>query len=262
MVEGIVKECGRVLIAFSGGVDSTYLLSVAVGAVGPANVLAVTIESVVVPPAEINEACKLARSMEVEHLVLKVDTMGIESVRNNRADRCYHCKKELFEKMKALAAERNIPCVLEASNGDDTGDYRPGLAAIRELGIRSPLIDAGLTKEEIRMLSKERGLPTWNKPSLACLATRIPYNEEVTKEKLEQVRLAEEYVCSVGFSSCRLRRHGDVARIEVPSPEVAPLLEEETRTRIVERLKELGFTYIVVDLEGYRSGSMNETLDS
>lgn len=260
-LERIIKECSRALVAFSGGVDSTYLLSVAVGALGPVNVLAVTIESPVVPPMEINEACKIARSLEVEHIVLKVDTIDIEEVRNNRPDRCYHCKKGIFKRMLAIAEERGLSCVLEASNRDDKGDYRPGLRAIGELGVRSPLIEAGLTKEEIRVLSKERDLPTWNKPALACLATRIPYDEPLTKEKLEQVRIAEEYVCSVGFTSCRLRHHGNVARIEVPPPEIDKLLDEATRGRIVERLKEIGFTYIVVDLEGYRSGSMNETLD-
>jgi uncharacterized protein len=260
-LERIIKECSGALIAFSGGVDSTYLLSVAVGALGPANVLAVTIESPVVPPAEINEACKIARSLEVEHIVLKVDTIDTEEIRNNRPDRCYHCKKIIFEQMLAIAEERGLSCVFEASNCDDKSDYRPGLRAIGELGIRSPLIEADLTKEEIRVLSKERDLPTWNKPALACLATRIPYNEPLTKEKLEQVRIAEEYVCSAGFTSCRLRHHGSVARIEVPPSEIDRLLDGSTRHRIVERLRELGFTYIVVDLEGYRSGSMNETLD-
>ncbi len=261
LLERIIKECSGALVAFSGGVDSTYLLSVAAGALGPANVLAVTIESPVVPPAEINEACRIARSFEVEHIVLKVDTMDIEEVRKNRPDRCYHCKRSILERMLAVAGERGLSCVFDASNSDDAGDHRPGLRAMEELGVRSPLIEAGLSKEEIRSLSKERGLATWNKPALACLATRIPYNEPLTREKLEQVRLAEEYVCSVGFTSCRLRHHGSVARIEVPPPEIGRLLDEATRRRIVERLKGLGFTYIVVDLEGYRTGSMNESLD-
>ncbi len=260
-LERIIKECSGVLVAFSGGVDSTYLLSVAVGALGPANALAVTVESPVVPPAEINEACRIARSFGVEHIVLKVDTMDIEGVHSNRPDRCYHCKKGILERILAVAKERGLSCVFEASNSDDTGDYRPGLRAIAELGIRSPLIEVGLSKAEIRALSKERGLATWNKPALACLATRIPYNEPLTRVKLEQVRMAEEYVCSAGFTSCRLRHHGSVARIEVPASEIDRLLDETTRLRIVERLKELGFIYIVVDLEGYRSGSMNETLD-
>ncbi len=249
------------LIAFSGGVDSSYLLSVAAAVLGPANVLAVTIESPVVPPAEINVACRIAKTLGVEHLLVRSDDLERDEFRNNPPDRCYHCKKDIFTRMREIATERGLLCVFEASNVDDTGDYRPGLAAIRELGILSPLVEADLTKDEIRALSRERGLSTWNKPALACLATRIPYGEPVTREKCDQVRLAEEYVCSIGFTSCRLRHHGSVARIEVPPPEIDRLLDEATRRRIVEHLKGLGFTYIVVDLEGYRSGSMNETLD-
>jgi len=260
-LERIISQCGRALIAFSGGVDSSYLLSVAAAVLGPANVLAVTVDSPVVPPAEINGACRIARMLGVEHVIVKIDDLASDEFRSNPPDRCYHCKRSIFGRMLAVAAERDLPCVFEASNRDDTGDYRPGLRAIRELGIRSPLVEAGLSKADIRALSKERGLPTWNKPALACLATRIPYHEPVTKEKLEQVRLGEEYICSVGFGACRLRHHGSVARIEVPPPEIDRLLDEATRRGIVEHLKALGFVYVVVDLEGYRSGSMNESLD-
>jgi uncharacterized protein len=260
-LEAIIGKCRGALVAFSGGVDSSYLLSVTAAILGPANVLAVTIDSPVVPPAEINDACRIARTLGVEHLLVRVDDLERDEFRDNPPDRCYHCKKNIFMRMREIAADRGLPCVFEASNVDDTGDHRPGLAAIRELGIQSPLIEAGLSKRDIRALSRERGLPTWNKPALACLATRIPFGEAVTRERLDQVRLAEEYVRSVGFTSCRVRHHGAVARVEVPPPEIDRLCDEAVRCGIVERLKRLGFIYVVVDLEGYRPGSMNESLD-
>lgn len=260
-LEALIVECRGALVAFSGGVDSSYLLSVTAAVLGPSNVLAVTIESPLFPPAETNTACKIAKTLGVEHLLVRSDDLAREEFRRNPPDRCYHCKKNIFTRMRDVAAARGIPCVFEASNLDDTRDYRPGMAAVRELGIRSPLIEARLTKDEIRELSRERDLPTWSKPALACLATRIPYGEPVTREKCDRVRLAEEFIRSVGFTACRCRHHGNMVRIEVPSGEIDRLLDEPTRRRIVEHLKKLGFTYIGIDLEGYRPGSMNETLD-
>ncbi len=224
-------------------------------------VLAVTVLSPVFPLRELDEAREIANILGVEHVVIDVNVMEIEGFTSNPPDRCYICKKDLFSKIVGIAEGREIPCVFEASNLDDTGNYRPGLKAVKELGVRTPLVDAGLTKQEIRLLSRERGFPTWDKPAAACLATRIPYNEPITLEKLEQVGKGEEYLVSLGFKLCRLRHHGSIARIEVPAEEFGWLLEASKKQRIIKRLKKLGFQYVTIDIEGYRSGSLNEELD-
>jgi uncharacterized protein len=255
----IVARCGSALIAFSGGVDSTFLLSVSKDVLGD-NLLAVTAASPVVQPDEVAGAKRLAKKLGIAHEVIRTNEIMEERFCSNPPDRCYYCKETLFSKLTALARERGLACVLEASNADDTGDYRPGLRAVKELGVKSPLIEAGLTKAEIRALSRERGLPTWNKPALACLASRFPYGERITIEKLGRVFKGEKYILSLGFRSCRLRSYGKLARIEVPEGEIERLLEANLRRRIAARLRKLGFQYVTVDLEGYRSGSMNEAL--
>ena len=259
-LEKIIARCRGALVAFSGGVDSTFLLSVARGVLGT-KLLAVTVAFPAVPAAEIKNARALARSLRVKHLVLRADdVMGMERFSGNPPDRCYHCKKAILSKLLVLAQALGFPCILEASNKDDVKDYRPGHRAVKELGAKSPLIEAGLTKADIRALSMERGLPTWNKPSAACLASRIPYGETITREKLARIERGEAFLASLGFSACRLRHHGELARIEVPESEIARLASAGTRIKIVRRMKALGFRYVTFDLEGYRSGSMNETL--
>jgi uncharacterized protein len=259
-LEKIIERCGGALVAFSGGVDSTFLLSVAGGVLGK-KLLAVTVAFPAVPAAEIKSAKALARALGVKHLVVRADdVMGMESFSGNPPDRCYHCKKAILSKLLAIAQALGFPCILEASNRDDVRDFRPGHRAVKELGARSPLIEAGLTKADIRALSLARGLPTWSKPSAACLASRIPYGETITREKLARIERGEAYLASLGFSPCRLRHHGDIARIEVSAADLGDLLAPLVRAKIVRRLKALGFKYVAFDLEGYRTGSMNEAL--
>jgi uncharacterized protein len=256
----IVARCDGALVAFSGGVDSTFLLSVAKEVLG-GKLLAVTVAFPAVPAAEVRKAKALARSLKVRHLVVRADdVIGMELFRANPPDRCYHCKTAILSKLIAIAQALGFPCILEASNKDDVKDYRPGHRAVKELGGKSPLIEAGLTKADIRALSKKRGLPTWNKPSAACLASRIPYGETITREKLERIEKGEAWLASLGFGAIRLRHHGALARIEVPGGEIPRLASGALRGKVVAKMKALGFRYVTVDLEGYRSGSMNETL--
>ncbi len=259
-LERIVARCEGALVAFSGGVDSTFLLSVAKDVLG-ARLLAVTVAFPAVPAVEVRKAKALARSLKVRHLVVRADdVIDMERFHANPPERCYHCKTAILSKLIAVAQALGFPCILEASNKDDVGDYRPGHRAVRELGGKSPLIEAGLTKADIRALSKKRGLPTWNKPSAACLASRIPYGEPITREKLGRIEKGEAYLALLGFSTSRLRHHGALARIEVPSDEIARLASGALRGTIVAKMKTLGFRYVTFDLEGFRSGSMNEAL--
>jgi uncharacterized protein len=256
----IVARCGGALVAFSGGVDSTFLLSVARDVLG-AKLLAVTVAFPAVPAAEVRAAKALARSLKVRHLIINADdVIGMEPFHANPPDRCYYCKTAILSKLLAVAQALGFPCILEASNKDDVKDYRPGHKAVKELGAKSPLIEAGLTKADIRALSKRRGLPTWNKPSAACLASRIPYGETITREKLGRIEKGEAYLAGLGFGAVRLRHHGALARIEVPGSEIPRLLRGGVRSKVVAKMKSLGFRYITFDLEGYRSGSMNEAL--
>ncbi|MCG0274914.1 MAG: ATP-dependent sacrificial sulfur transferase LarE [Thermosediminibacteraceae bacterium] len=255
-----IKELKRVIVAFSGGVDSTFLLKVCLDVLGKENVLAVTARSSTYPTREFEEAKKLAESLGANHEIIISEELEVPGFSDNPPERCYYCKKELFGKLLKMARERGFNYVLDGSNADDTGDFRPGMKAKDELGVLSPLKEAGLTKAEIRALSRKMGLPTWNKPSFACLASRFPYGEKITKEKLNRVEKAEDLLNSLGFVQYRVRSHGDLARIEVSPGEIERFFDKALREKVVAGLKELGFLYVSLDLAGYRTGSMNEGL--
>ena len=254
-----ILSLGSVAVAFSSGVDSTLLLKVSHDVLGD-KAMAVTASSSSFPERELNEAKNFCESNHIRQIIFDSDEINIEGFRENPKNRCYLCKRELFSKIKAIAHEHNLEHVIEGSNLDDLGDYRPGLKAIDELGIKSPLRYAGLTKAEIRELSRELGLPTWDKPSYACLASRFVYGEMISPEKLKMVERAEELLLSLGFRQERVRIHGKIARIEVLPEDFPRIIQEDIRTKIYDSLKALGFSYVTLDMRGYRTGSMNETL--
>lgn len=259
LLQDLLRSYGNVAIAYSGGVDSSLLSYVAHEALGD-NAVSLTADAPVVPRSEFADSQAFCKRYGIRQVICHPNPIMIEEVRFNAPRRCYACKKVLFSSLFEEAAKMGVETIADGSNLDDLGDYRPGLKALEELQVKSPLREAGFTKADIRALSRELGLPTWSKQSNACLATRFPYGTEITAEKLSLVDKAESALSGMGFTQLRVRVHNDIARIEVPAEQIETLLRDENRTSIVDALKELGFAYVTLDLAGYRTGSMDEKL--
>lgn len=260
-LEQILKKNGSCLIAFSGGVDSTFLLKAALKTLGPEMVLAVTAISETYPERERRAALELAEKLGARLLIVETEELNNPRFTANPFDRCYLCKHELWQKIKAIQQQHGLNVIYDGANADDLADFRPGRQATREAGVISPLLEAALTKAEIREISREWQLPTWNKPSFACLSSRFPYGSPITREKLQQIDAGENWLIENGFTPCRVRHHGDIARIELAPEQLARLVtNDQLRQQCLALFKSLGFTYVTLDLQGFRSGSMNENL--
>jgi len=258
----LLTRLESVVVAFSGGVDSTYLLAAALDALGPERVLAVTADSESYTGWERDQALQLAREMGAHHRFITSHEMHDPRFVANTPERCYYCKRALLQELQGVASEEGLRSIVLGGTVDDLGDHRPGMRAAREMGIHSPLLEAGLTKAEIRQLSQERGLRTWDKPSMACLASRIPYGTPITSQALQRVEAAEIFLRNTfNLPQLRVRDHGPIARIEVEPQYIERLTRQESRRRIVEGFRQLGYQYVTLDLAGFRSGSMNEVLD-
>lgn len=261
--ENLIKHLEKLpslLVAFSGGVDSTFLLAVSADTIGN-SVTAVTASSMIQPPTEREMAIKFTSDRAIEHIVFNSEEKRIPEFIANTPDRCYHCKKALCRRLIQIAKEKGTSHIAHAINTDDLGDYRPGIKAAEEMGLIAPLVDAQLDKDEIRYLSKEMGLATWDKPSMACLASRIPYGTPISEEKILMIGKSEKILADEGFRQYRLRHHGAVARIEVEEDEIPRLMDTALRNKIINKLKGIGFKHIALDLEGFQSGSMNRVLE-
>lgn len=259
LLKDIIRKKGSAAVAFSGGVDSTFLIRVAKEVLGD-KLIAVTATSSTYPERELNEAIKYAKDFGVKHIIISSEELDIEGFASNPKNRCYYCKKELFTKVKEVALENGVEYVFDGSNLDDNGDYRPGMLAAKELLVISPLKEAGLTKKDIRDLSKEYGLATWNKPAFACLSSRFPYGNKITLPKLKMIDKAEQFLLDMGIRQVRVRHHGEIARIEVAPEEREKFFNIEFMDKISSKFKEIGFIYTTLDIAGYRTGSMNEVL--
>ena len=258
-LEGYLRSLGSLAVGFSGGVDSSFLLAAAKEVLGD-RVIAVTASDASVPEREIREAAAFCNERGIRHFICRVDPLKIEGYRHNSPDRCYFCKHGIFTEVKKTAGENGIDFMAEGSNMDDIGDDRPGMRAVSELSVKSPLKEAGLYKEDIRLISKAMGLPTWSKPACACLASRFVYGEEITEEKLHMIDRAEQFLIEHGFFEERVRMHGKMARIEVPPKDISRLAEAGIREEVYNEFKKLGFMFVTLDMKGYTQGSMNATL--
>ena len=260
-LRSLLRDMNLAVLAYSGGVDSSVLLRAASEVLGQ-NLIAVTAISETYPPAELEPAKEFAASLGVRHRILATDELIRDEFSRNSPDRCYHCKQELFGKLRQIADSEGIAFILDGSNTDDLRDYRPGRKAAAAFSVRSPLAEAGLSKQDIRDLARKMGLPMWDKPSLACLSSRIPYGTPITRELLTNIQAAEDIIRSIGIRQVRVRHHGDTARIEVEPQDLVLLASGDVRQRVVDAFKELGYVYVCLDLEGYRTGSMNAVLDA
>ncbi len=260
LLQKTLKDIGKVLVAYSGGVDSTFLLKAAVDILGAENVLACIGISPSLAASQHNQAVEMAKTIGANIHEIPLDELDDDAYSANKADRCFHCKSHLYGLLTKIAEEERIEAVLCGCNFDDKDDFRPGNRAAEIFGVRSPLMEAGLTKDDIRQLSRQLKLATADVPASPCLASRVSYGLEITEERLKQVEEAEDYLRSLGFVEFRVRHHGDIARIEVPAGEIEKITSQKTRTKIIEKLKALGFKYVTCDLEGFRSGALNEAL--